>query len=186
MSRPAFDDLTHLLRSVQSQDDGAREKLYERVYAELKAIAGAHLVGERRDHTLQTTALVNEAYLRLVPGEESWQNRAHFFGSAARAMRRILVDYARRHQSLKRGGEAERVTFADLAIQAEEPDLDLVALDEALQALAVDEPRLAEVVDLRYFAGLSVAETAEVLGISLATVKRDWTFARAWLLERLS
>ena len=179
-------DLTQLLRSVQEGRPGAREKLYERVYGELKAIAGGHLIRERPGHTLQTTALVNEAYLRLVPGEVHWQNRAHFFGSAARAMRRILVDYARRHRSLKRGGEAERVTFADLAIAAEEPDLDLLALDAALDALAKDEPRLAEVVSLRFFGGLSLAETGEVLGISLATVKRDWTFARAWLLDRMS
>ncbi len=186
MSEPDLDDLTQLLRSVQSNTDGAREKLYERVYRELKAIAGAHLVNERPGHTLQATALVNEAYLRLVPGEEHWQNRAHFFGSAARAMRCILVDYARRHRSLKRGGEAERVTFLDLAIRVDEPDLDLLALDEALDALAKDEPRLATVVNLRYFGGLSIGETAAMLGISLATVKRDWTFARAWLLERMS
>lgn len=186
MCEPDLDDLTQLLRSVQAGGDGAREKLYERVYRELKAIAGTHLVSERPGHTLQTTALVNEAYLRLVPGEEHWQNRAHFFGSAARAMRRILVDYARRHRSLKRGGEAKRVTFADLAIAAEEPDLDLLALDEALDALAKDEPRLAEVVNLRYFGGLNIAESAGVLGISVATVKRDWTFARAWLLDRMS
>ena len=186
MSDSSLDDLTLLLHSVRDGREGAREQLYERVYGELKAIAGAHLVAERPGHTLQTTALVNEAYLRLVPGERSWQNRAHFFGSAARAMRCILVDHARRRRSLKRGGEARRVTFADLAIAAEEPNLDLLALDAALAALAKDEPRLAEVVDLRYFGGLSNAETAEVLGISLATVKRDWTYARAWLLERMS
>ncbi len=186
MSDLDLDDLTHLLRSVQSGGDDARGLLYERVYRELKAIAGSQLVGERPGHTLQTTALVNEAYLRLMPGDEHWQNRAHFFGSAARAMRRILVDHARRHQSLKRGGEAERVTIGDLAIATDEPDLDLLALDQALDALAEDEPRLAEVVNLRYFGGLSLAETAKLLGISLATVKRDWTFARAWLLERMS
>lgn len=186
MSEPDLDDLTQLLRAVQSDGDGAREKLYERVYRELKAMAGAHLVSERPGHTLQTTDLVNEAYLRLLPGEKGWQNRAHFFGSAARAMRRILVDHARRHQSMKRGGEVERVTFADLAIPAEEPDLDLLALDEALDALAKDEPRLADVVNLRYFGGLSLDETAAVLSISVATVKRDWTFARAWLLERMT
>ena len=185
MHEPKIHDLTPLLRSVH-HSASAREQLYERVYSELKAIAGTHLIRERPNHTLQTTALVNEAYLRLMPGEQLWQNRAHFFGSAARAMRCILVDYARRHRSLKRGGEAERVTFADLAIAAEEPDLDLLALDEALDALAKDEPRLAEVVNLRYFGGLSIVETAEILDVSLATVKRDWTFARAWLLDRLS
>lgn len=186
MSAPGPDDLTDLLQAVRAGSEGAREAFYERVYRELKAMAGAQLVSERPGHTLQTTALVNEAYLRLVPGEEQWQNRAHFFGSAAHAMRRILVDHARSHRALKRGGEAERVTFADLAVVAEEPDLDLLALDKALDALAQDEPRLAEVVNLRYFGGLSIGESAAVLGISLATVKRDWAFARAWLLDRLS
>ena len=150
-------------------------------------MAGARLVRERSGHTLQATALVNEAFLRLAPGEQNWQNRAHFFGSAARAMRRILVDHARRHQASKRGGsEAQKVTFSDLVLVGEEPNFDLVALDEALDALAKDEPRLAEVVQLRFFAGLGIPETASLLGISPATVKRDWTYARAWLLERMS
>lgn len=180
------DDLTRLLQAVQSGCAESREKLYERVYRELKAIAGAHLAGERPGHTLQTTALVNEAYLRLAPNEEHWQNRAHFFGSAARAMRCILVDHARRHRSMKRGGESRRVTLADLATTASAPNLDLLALDRALGALAKEEPRLAEVVNLRYFGGLSIVETAAVLGVSNTTVKRDWTFARAWLLDRMS
>jgi RNA polymerase sigma factor (TIGR02999 family) len=186
MREPAASDVTRLLQSVRSGRDGAREELYEQVYRKLKSIAGARLAQERHGHTLQATALVNEAYLRLAPGEEHWENRAHFFGSAARAMRRILVDHARRHRASKRGGEAHRVTFADLAIAAEEPDVDVLSLDEALEALAKDEPRLAEVVQLRYFTGLGIAETAAVLGTSPATVKRDWTFARAWLLERMS
>jgi RNA polymerase sigma factor (TIGR02999 family) len=185
MKEEGSEDLTQLLDSVRSGRDGAQEELYERVYSELKAMAGARLFRERPGHTLQPTALVNEAYLRLAPGDEQWENRAHFFGSAAQAMRRILVDHARRHQAVKRGGEARRVTFADLAIAGEEPDLDLLALDAALEALGKEEPRLAEVVQLRYFAGLGIAETAEVMGTSPATVKRDWTFARAWLLERM-
>ncbi len=186
MREPTTGELTRLLQSVRSGREGAREELYKVVYGELKSIAGAQMVRERSGHTLQPTALVNEAYLRLAPGDEQWQNRAHFFGSAARAMRRILVDYARRHQSSKRGSDAQRVTFADVAVVAEAPDLDLLALDEALDALAKDEPRLAEVVQMRYFAGLGIADTAELLGTSAATVKRDWTFARAWLLERMS
>lgn len=185
MSVPPSEDLTQLLDSVRSGRQGAREELYERVYAELRAMAGARLAHERPGHTLQATALVNEAYLRLAPNDEDWDNRGHFFGSAARAMRRILVDHARRHRASKRGGEARRVTFADLAVAAEEPDVDLLALDEALDALAEAEPRLGEVVHLRYFAGLGIAETAALLGVSPATVKRDWTYARAWLVERM-
>jgi RNA polymerase sigma factor (TIGR02999 family) len=175
-----------MLQSVRSGRDGAQAELFELVYRELKSMAGAQMMRERAGHTLQPTALVNEAYLRLSPGGERWENRAHFFGAAARAMRRILVDHARRHQASKRGGEAVRVTFADLDVAAEEPDLDVMALDDALDALAKDEPRLAEVVHLRYFAGLGIAETARVVGTSPATVKRDWTYARAWLLARMS
>lgn len=186
MNEAPEEELTRLLQAIRSGREGAREQLYERVYRELKAMAGARLVQERSGHTLQATALVNEAYLRLAPGDEQWENRAHFFGSAARAMRRILVDHARRHQASKRGGDVRQVTFADLDVAAEEPDLDLLALDQALDDLAKAEPRLAEVVNLRYFAGLGIAETAELLGTSPATVKRDWTYARAWLLERMS
>lgn len=186
MPQPPSNDVTLLLHSVRSGRDGAREELYEEVYRELRSMAAARLSRERQGHTLQATALVNEAYLRLAPGDQDWENRAHFFGSAARAMRRILVDHARRHQASKRGGEAQRVTFEDLAIAAPESEVDLLALDDALDALAQDEPRLAEVVHLRFFAGLGIAETAEILGTSPATVKRDWTFARAWLLERMS
>jgi len=185
MGEPADGDITRLLQSLKSGRTGAREELYELVYGELKSMAGARMVRERAGHTLQATALVNEAYLRLVPGEEQWENRAHFFGAAACAMRRILVDHARRHKASKRGGEDERVTFEDLAVAAEEPEVDLLALDEALDALAKEESRLAEVVQLRYFAGLGITETAKVLGTSPATVKRDWTFARAWLMERM-
>jgi RNA polymerase sigma factor (TIGR02999 family) len=183
---PPGDDITRLLQSVEEGREGAREQLFEQVYSELKVMAGAQMRRERQGHTLQPTALVSEAYLRLTPGDESWQNRAHFFGSAARAMRRILVDHARRHQAEKRGSDAQKVTFGDLAVAAEEPDLDVLALDEALDALAQKEPRLSEVVQLRYFAGLGVGDTAEMLGISPATVKRDWAYARAWLLERMS
>lgn len=186
MSEPPANDLTRLLQSVEAGREGAREELFQRVYGELQAMAGARMRQERQGHTLQPTALVNEAYLRLASGDESWQSRAHFFGSAARAMRCILVDHARRHQSSKRGGDAHRVTFNDLDVASREPNLDLLALDAALDALAQEEPRLAEVVNLRYFAGLEISETAEILGISRATVKRDWTYARAWLLERIS
>jgi RNA polymerase sigma factor (TIGR02999 family) len=186
MGEPAAGDVTRLLESVRSGRAGARDELYELVYRELQSMAGAQLGRERSGHTLQATALVNEAYLRLAPGEQKLENRAHFFGSAARAMRRILVDHARRHHASKRGGDVVRVTFEDLSIAAEDPDVDLLSLDEALGELAKHEPRLADVVHLRYFAGLGIAETATMLGTSPATVKRDWTFARAWLLERMS
>lgn len=148
--------------------------------------APAQLARERPGHTLQATALVNEAYLRLAPGEEHWQSRAHFCGSAARAMRRILVDHERRRRASKRGGEALRVTFGDLSAAAGQPDVDVLALDEALGDLAKEEPRLSEVVHLRCFAGLGIAETAALMGTSPATVKRDWTSARAWLLAPMS
>lgn len=186
MDEPETGDITRVMDSLRSGRAGAREELYELVYRDLRAMAGAQMVRERSGHTLQVTALVSEAYLRLAPGGERWENRAHFFGAAARAMRRILVDHARRHQANKRGGDVRRVTFEDLAVAAEEPQVDVVALDEALEALAQEYPRLAEVVQLRYFAGLGVTETAGVLGTSPATVKRDWAFARAWLLDRMT
>jgi RNA polymerase sigma factor (TIGR02999 family) len=138
---------------------------------------------ERPDHTLQATAVVHEAYLRLLGNEASFQNRAHFFGAAAEAMRRVLIDSARRKRAEKRGGDLERVTLAEVAGGVEDGHLDVLELDDALTKLAAVDARLAEVTKLRYFAGLSIPETAEVLEISPATVKRDWTFARAWLFE---
>ncbi len=156
------------------------------VYEELRRLAKQHLRRERPDHTLQATALVHEAYLRLVDQRAvTWQNRAHFFGVAAQLMRRILVDYARRRQAAKRGGAALKVSLNELVLAAEERSEEVVALDEALERLAAMDPRQGRVVELRIFSGLTVEETAEVLGISPATVKREWTMARAWLSREI-
>ena len=157
------------------------------VYEELRRVARAHLRGEGADHTLETTALVHEAYLRLVGLDRmTLQNRTHFFAMAARLMREILVDHARRKNALKRGGGLTIVSLDDVAAGAEHAIVDVLALDEALTDLAALDQRLCRVVELRFFAGLSIAETTDALGVSTATVERDWTFAKAWLLQRLS
>jgi len=178
-------EVTRLLAAARGGERPALQELYALVYSELRGLAEARLRRERRGHTLQPTALVNEVYLRLDPSKDSWENRRHFFGAASQAMRRILVDHARRRLADKRGAGLERVTLADLDIASPEADLDLVALDTALEGLERDEPRLAEVVTLRVFAGMSIEQTAEALELSPATVKRDWVFARAWLAERM-
>jgi RNA polymerase sigma-70 factor, ECF subfamily len=177
-------DVTRLLGAAGSGDRAALEQLYVQVYDELRRLAESRLRSERSGHTLQPTALVNEAYLRLSPDAASWENRRHFFGAAAQAMRRILVDHARQKLAAKREAGA-RVTLADLDIQAPEADLDVVAVSDALDVLAQEDPRLSEVVSLRFFAGMSVEETARALDVSPITVKRDWAFARAWLCERI-
>jgi len=179
-------DITRLLNAADSGDALAASRLYDLVYGELKLLAAANMRRESSGHTLQPTALVNEAYLRLRPAEISWANRRHFFGAAAEAMRRILVDHARRKSAQKRGDGLERVTLADLDVAAPEPEIDVLALDEALTALKAEDPRLEQVVTLRYFAGMSIEQVAEALGLSPATVKRDWTFARAWLQEHMT
>ena len=149
-------------------------------------MAGRYMSGEREDHTLQASALVNEAYLKLVDSSRvRWQNRAHFFAVSAQLMRRILVDFARRNRFQKRGGGAHKVTLDESLIVAKNRTRDLVALDDALSALAVDHSRVSRVVELRYFAGLSTEETAEVLSISTDTVLRDWRFGKTWLLREL-
>jgi RNA polymerase sigma factor (TIGR02999 family) len=178
-------DLTLLLRAAGSGDRVAYSELYEAVYAELRRVAKASLRREAPGHTLQPTALVNEAYLRLTPGDSGWENRRHFFGAAAEAMRRILVDHARQRLAQKRGAGAERVTLAGIDLPAATEGVDVLLIDEALQALGRERPRLAELVTLRYFAGMSIEETAVALGISPATAKRDWAFARAWLQEKI-
>ena len=178
-------DLTLLLRAAGSGDRLAYSELYEAVYAELRRVAKARLRREAPGHTLQPTALVNEAYLRLTPGESGWENRRHFFGAAGEAMRRILVDHARKRLAEKRGAGAERVTLAGIDLPAATEGVDVLLIDEALQELGRERPRLAELVTLRYFAGMSIEETAEALGTSPATAKRDWAFARAWLQEKL-
>ena len=177
--------VTALLQSVNAGDSGAYARLLELLHAELHKLAEAKMRRERAGHTLQPTVLVNEAYLRLVQGNPEWQNRAHFFGAAAEAMRRILVDHARKRLSEKRGGAAERVTFSEMNVAGEDPGIDLIALDDAVSALEAENPRLGQVVQLRYFAGLSIEDTAEVLDVGPATVKRDWAYARAWLYERM-
>ena len=178
--------VTGLLQAWGGGDAAALDQLVPIVYEELHRQAQRYLRREAPGHTLQTTALVHEAYLRLVDQRQArWQNRAQFFGVAAQLMRRILVDYARRHQAAKRGGSAIQVPFEEGAVAAAESDVDLVALDNALTRLAVLDPQQARVVELRYFTGLGIEESAEALGISPATVKREWAMARAWLKREL-
>ena len=179
-------DLTELLLASQAGSPGAVDRLMPLVYDELKTLAASYLRAERADHTLQTTGLVHEAYLKLVDQRRTtWQNRAHFFGIAAQAMRRILVDHARRRQARKR--DAGRPITLDDNLAGKSPDTEeVLAVDEALQRMAVLDPRQARIVELRYFAGLSIEQTAESLEISPATVKRDWISAKAWLQRELA
>lgn len=177
--------LHKLLASWQAGDQKALEALVPLVYNELHGLAHHYLRGERPDHTLQTTALINEAYLRLVEqGPFQTQNRAHFVAVAAGLMRQILVDYARSHRSAKRGNDC-KVTLHDELGAVENEDMDVLALDDALRQLAERDPQQSRIVELRFFAGLTVEETAAVLDISPATVKRDWSMARAWLSRQI-
>jgi RNA polymerase sigma-70 factor, ECF subfamily len=180
-------DITALLIDWRAGDQGAVEKLLPLVHGELKRIARRHMAGERPDHVLQATALVNEVYLRLIDIRRvQWKDRAHFFAMSARLMRRILVDFARARDNHKRGGALQRITFDhNLPVAGDSPE-DLITIDDALRALAAQYERKAEVVELRFFGGLSVEETAEVLKISPETVMRDWKFAKNWLLRELS
>lgn len=178
--------VTQILRDWGEGDQQALDKLMPLVYRELRRLAQHYLRGERSDHTLEPTALVHEAYLRLVDQRGvTWQNRAHFFGVAAQLIRRILVDYARRHRAAKRGGCVPKITLEQAVIGSEERAEDVVALDEALSRLATLDPRQGRIVELRYFSGLTLEQTAEVLGISPATVKREWSVARAWLYRQI-
>jgi RNA polymerase sigma-70 factor, ECF subfamily len=175
-----------LLLAWGDGDQAAFDRLVPLVHGELHRIARRCMAGERAGHSLQATALVNEAYLRLVDVQRvRWQDRAHFLSMAARLMRRVLVDAARSKRYQKRGGDAVRVTFDELAIAPAERGHDLVALDDALQALAAEDERKSQVIELRFFGGLSVEETAEVLHVSEETVNRDFKFAKAWLLREL-
>ena len=178
--------ITVLLEQWGQGDRQALEQLTPLVYSELHRLASQYLRRERPDHTLQSTALVNEAYLKLV-GQHSmrWQNRAHFFGIAAQLIRRILVDYARSRYAEKRGSSAPKLSLEEITESAAARDLDLIALDDALEDLAKIDARQSRVVELRFFAGLSVEETAEILQMSPATVKREWTAAKAWLFRQL-
>jgi RNA polymerase sigma factor (TIGR02999 family) len=179
-------DVTALLHRWQRGDGAALNGLIELVHHELRRVAHGLMRGERSNHTLQTSALIDEAYLRLVDQRRaSWNNRAHFFAVSAQIMRRILVDYARSRGYAKRGGGAVHLSLDDVAVVSPEPAAELVALDDALSRLAKVNPRKARVVELRYFAGLTVDEVAEVLQIAPVTVLRDWNFARAWLRRTL-
>jgi RNA polymerase sigma-70 factor (ECF subfamily) len=178
--------VTELLRAWSDGDDGALARLTPLVETELRRLARGYMGRERRGHTLQPTALVNEAFLRLTDARQvRWQDRAHFLGISARLMRRVLVDHARARGFRKRGGGAQRVTLDEGLIQSPEPALDLLALDRALDALAKADVRKSRVIELRFFGGLSVEETAEVLRVSPQTIKRDWRLAKLWLLREL-
>ena len=181
------DGVTQLLVDWGKGDPAALEKLMPLVYDELRRLASNYLRRERATHTLQPTALVNEAYLKLVDQRNAkWQNRAHFFGISAQLMRRILVDHARQHQAAKRGGSnQQRLSITSAEQVAKQPEVDLLALNEALEELTQMDPQQAQIVELKFFGGLSIDDTAEVLGISHATVERDWKMARAWLRRQL-
>jgi RNA polymerase sigma-70 factor (ECF subfamily) len=178
--------MTQLLQQWSHGDDSALAELTPLVYEELRRLAHHFMEGQRPDHTLQTTALVNEAYLRLTDhANPNWQNRAHFFAVAARAMRQIVVDYARSYQTQKRGGGALKIELDEAAIISPEQSKEIVDLHEALDRLATLDSRKAQVVELKYFGGLNYDEMAEVLKISRITVRRDWEFARIWLYREL-
>lgn len=179
--------ITQLLIDWGKGDQAALDKLMPLVYAELRRLATNYLRRERMDHTLQPTALVNEAYLKLVGQKNAkWQNRAHFFAISAQLMRRILVDHARRHQAEKRGGTGQqRLSITSAEDLVAKPAVDVLALNEALEELSIMDPQQGRIVELKFFGGLSIDETAEVLGISHATVEREWKSARAWLRRQL-
>ena len=192
MTTLSADDLTGLLIEWREGDRGALDRLTPLVYDEIRRIAHRYMQREREGHTLQTTALVNEAYLRLAGQQQiNWQNRAHFFAVTAQVMRHVLVDHARRRQYVKHGGEAQRIAFdkvlatQEAVLMSKPRAVELLALDEALDELAQLDPRKSKVVELRYFGGLSLDETAEVLQVSLMTVRRDWRAAKAWLYQRV-
>jgi RNA polymerase sigma factor (TIGR02999 family) len=181
-----MDDVSALLRAWSAGDQCALDRLTPIVYEELRRLASYHMKGERSGNSLQTTALVNEAYIRLVDYKRmQWQDRAHFFAVSAQLMRRILVDHARRH-NLKRGGGLPHAALDDAALVDGGRETDLVALDDAMNALAKLDPRKVQVVEMRFFGGLSVEETAEVLKVSTVTIKRDWRAAKLWLYRELS
>jgi len=187
MSAPLTHEVTRLLKAWTAGDAQALEKLTPLVYQELHRVAQRIMAKERSGHILQTTALVNEVYMRLVDcGQINWQDRAHFFAVSAQLMRRILVDFARSREYQKRGGGVAQLSFDEVASVSNEPDPNLVSLDDALNALAEVDGRKSKVIELRFFGGLSVEETAEVLSVSAQTVMRDWRLARAWLLRELS
>jgi RNA polymerase sigma factor (TIGR02999 family) len=186
VDQSAPQDVTKLLAEWSKGNRASLETLMPLVYDELRRVAGRYLQQERPGHTLSATALVHEAYLRLVKQTVPWQNRAHFYGVAAQMMRRILVDHARRHRYAKRGGGALTLELAEAVATPKHQEIDLLALDDALQSLAKMDERQSRLVELRFFAGLSIVETAEVLAVSAPTVKREWASARAWLFREIS
>jgi RNA polymerase sigma factor (TIGR02999 family) len=187
LTKPTKGEITQILTDPRGTDRKAvLGRLLPLVYEELRAVAGAHLRHERPDHTLQATALVHEAYLRMLGGHDlPWKDRAHFFRAAAEAMRRILIEHARKRGRIKRGGDRVRIELTGANLGAEQDLEEILALDEALRRLEEQDPRSADVVRLRFFAGLSVEETAKALDISERTAKREWSFARAWLYDAL-
>jgi RNA polymerase sigma-70 factor (ECF subfamily) len=180
-------DATRYLNELAAGDSRAADELFGLVYSELRSLAGSYLRGANPAQTLQPTALVHEAYLRMISAETpaGWENRAHFLGVAAKAMRSVIVDHVRAKRARKRGGEFQRVPIDDLVDDLEHSGADLVALDDALAALAQLDPELARLVELRFFGGLTIDETSKVLGVSTATVERSWRTARLWLRDRL-
>ena len=186
MPLPSTHEVTQLLQAWSAGDEQALEKLTPLVYRQLHRVAQRYMAGQRSDHTLQTTALVNEVYLRLVDCEQvRWRDRAHFFAVSAQLMRRILIDFARSRGYQKRGGAIPHLSLEEAPTLGCEPDANLVALDDALKGLAAVDERKSKIVELRFFGGLNVEETAEVLGVSSDTVLREWRLARAWLLREL-
>jgi RNA polymerase sigma factor (TIGR02999 family) len=187
MTASSPNEMTRLLLAWSDGDKAALDQLMPVVYDELRRLAHSHLRRERAGHTLQTTALVNEAYLRLIDQRSvQWQNRAHFFGIASQLMRRILVDHARALHYLKRGGGAHRVSLDEAMVVSAQRAADVLALDDALTALATIDQRKSQIVEMRFFGGLSIEETAEVLAVSPGTIMRDWTLAKAWLHREIS
>ena len=187
MIHPASGEITLLLNRVSAGEQEEYNRLAELVYAELRKIASHVMVSERRDRTLQPTMMATEAYLKLVDrGSHNWQNRAHFFAAAAQAMRRIMVDYGRKRRSLKRGGTSRRVELDEAVNVPLDSHENVLALDEALTRLEAIDKRQSQIVELRYFSGLTEEETAAALGIGLRTVKREWSVARAWLYAELT
>jgi RNA polymerase sigma factor (TIGR02999 family) len=180
-------DVTQLLTEWTNGSQAARDELMALVYEELRRLAHRHMGRERPEHTLQTSALVHEAFMRLVDQKNvHWQSKAHFFAIAAHMMRRILVDYARSRGNLKRGGNAQQISLDKTLIVSEARGSEVIALDDALRALASFDQRKSQIVDLRFFGGLSIEETADVLGVSPGTVMRDWTLAKAWLRKEIT
>ena len=186
-TRPPERNLTQVLQDVGEGRAKASDQLLPMVYEELLIIARQRLRDERAHHTLNATALVHEAYMRLVGDDTAaWENRAHFFGAAARAMRQVLIDYARRRGRAKRGGDQRRIPLSVVDLAVEAPVEDVLAVDRAVEKLAQKDPRMAEIVQLRFYAGLSAEETAAALGLSERTVRREWSLARAWMMRELS